>query len=209
MVLNAKTCPTCRVGPAHTQCGLVQVRGLPHLWQAGSWCRLGNDLGLCSHFTPAAVEPLHKRHEVLHRWRRPSTEIQRERAGESERQRSQWARGWPPPDSTGFRWESLGSSDGLNSWTCQHTSLQNVACVVSGKVARPIRATDSRKLPVVWQGPYFVASVRNNWFIPMSGIIGPELSVSKYNWLHVYIFWVVFTQMGGGKHPWVAPLGTT
>ena len=44
---------------------------------------------------------------------------------------------WPPPDSTGFQWESLGSSDGLNSLTRHHASPQNAACVVSGKAARP------------------------------------------------------------------------
>ena len=62
-----------------------------------------------------------------------------------------WARGWPPPDSIGFRWDSPGSSDDLNSWTRHHASPHNAACVVSGKAARPIRATGSWKLPVVWQ----------------------------------------------------------
>ena len=46
-----------------------------------------------------------------------------------------------------------GSSDCLNSWTRHHASPQNAACVVSGKATRPIRATGSWKLPVVWQGP--------------------------------------------------------
>ena len=53
----------------------------------------------------------------------------------------------------GFRWESPGSSNCLNSWTRHHASPQNAACVVSNKAARPIRATGSWKLPVVWQGP--------------------------------------------------------
>ena len=69
--------------------------------------------------------------------------------------RSRWARVWPPPDSTGFQWKSPGSSDGMDSWTRHHASRQNDAYVVSGKVARPIRTTGSRKLPVVWQGPYY------------------------------------------------------
>ena len=33
--------------------GLRWLRALPHVWQACSWCNLGNDLGPCSHFTPA------------------------------------------------------------------------------------------------------------------------------------------------------------
>ena len=135
----------CRVAGA--------LRALPHERQASSWCMLGNDLGPCSHFTPATVEPPHERHDVPHHWRRLDTEIRRERAGESWRGRSWWARGWPPPDFMGFWWESPGSSDCRISWTHHHASPQNAACVVSDKVARPIKASCSWKLPVVWQGP--------------------------------------------------------
>ena len=132
---------------------VVKLRALPHERQASSWCMLGNDLGPCSHFTPATVEPPHERQEVPHHCRRLGTEIRQERVGESGRGRSRWARGWPPPDFMGFRWESPSSSDCLNSWTRHHASPQNAACVVSGKAARSIRATGSWKLSAVWRGP--------------------------------------------------------
>ena len=64
---------------ASTKGGLRWLRALPHVWQACSWCTLGNDLGPCSHFTPATVEPPHERQEVPHHWRQPSTEIRRSR----------------------------------------------------------------------------------------------------------------------------------
>ena len=72
---------------------------------------------------------------------------------------SWWAKGWPPPDSMGFRWKSPSSSASPISWTHHHACTQDAACVVSGKATRPIKATGSWKLPVVWQGPEFLLSI--------------------------------------------------
>ena len=163
-------------------------RALPLVWQACSWCMLGNDLGPCIHFTPTTVEPPHERQEVPHHWRRLGTAIRQERAGESGRGRSRWARGWPPPDSMGFRWETLGSSDGLNSWTRHHASPHNAACVVSGKVARPIKATSSWKLPVVGKGLSLRRRVDDIWFMPLSHLFMPHIEVAPQNPLYLVIF---------------------